>query len=67
MEDENARTTRCVFRPLREKIRLPRIVAIMRACSHKILCHMHRVLNVDEKKLIVQLGEKSRDETLEPN
>jgi len=29
MEDENARTTRCVFRPLREKIRLPRIVAII--------------------------------------
>ena len=32
-----------------------------------ILWHMHGVLNVDEKKLIVQLGEKSRDETFEPN
>jgi hypothetical protein len=27
----------------------------------------HGALNVDEKKLIVQLGEKSRDETFEPN
>jgi hypothetical protein len=28
---------------------------------------MHGTLNVDEKKLIAQLGEKSRDETFEPN
>ena len=27
--------------------------------SHRILRHMHGVLNVDEKKLIAQLGEKS--------
>ena len=27
---------------------------------------MYEVLNVDEKKLIAQLGEKSRDETFEP-
>ena len=35
--------------------------------SHRILRHMHGVLNVDDKKLITQLGEKSRDETFEPN
>ena len=34
---------------------------------HQILRHMHEVLNIDEKKLIAQLGEKSRDETFEPN
>jgi hypothetical protein len=28
---------------------------------------MHGALNVDEKKLIAQLGEKSRDKTFEPN
>ena len=28
---------------------------------------MHGVLNVDEKKLIAQLGAKSRDETFESN
>ena len=28
---------------------------------------LHRVPNVDEKILITQLGEKSRDETFEPN
>ena len=27
----------------------------------------YEVLNVDEKKLIAQLGEKSRDETFKPN
>ena len=32
-----------------------------------ILRHIHGVLIVDEKKLIAQLGEKSRDETFEPN
>ena len=32
-----------------------------------ILRYMHGILNVDEKKLIVQLGEKSRNETFEPN
>ena len=35
--------------------------------SYRILRYMHRVLNIDEKKLITQLGEKSRDETFEPN
>jgi molybdopterin synthase catalytic subunit len=30
------------------------------------LAHMYGVLNIDEKKLIVQLGGKSRDETLKP-
>ena len=34
---------------------------------HRILRHMHGVLNVDEKKLITQLGEKSRDETFKHN
>jgi len=50
---------------------------IIRAClvpkifctvpSHRILRHMYEVLNVDEKKLIAQLSEKSRNETFEPN
>ena len=35
--------------------------------SHRILRHIHGVLNIDEKKLITQLGEKSRDETFKPN
>ena len=35
--------------------------------SYRILRHMHGVLNVDGKKLIAQLGEKSRDETFKPN
>ena len=35
--------------------------------SHRILRHMYGVLNVDEKKLIAQLGEKLRDERFEPN
>ena len=35
--------------------------------SHRILRHIHGVLNVDEKKLIAQLGKKSRDEPFEPN
>ena len=35
--------------------------------SHRILWHMYEVLNVDEKKLIAQLGEKSQDETFESN
>jgi hypothetical protein len=28
--------------------------------------HIYRALNVDEKKLIAQLGEKLRDESFEP-
>ena len=35
--------------------------------SHQILRNMYGVLNVDEKKLITQLGEKSRAKTFEPN
>jgi hypothetical protein len=35
--------------------------------SHRILRHMYEALNVDEKKLIVQFGWKSRDERFEPN
>ena len=35
--------------------------------SHRILRHIHGVLNIDEKKLIAQLGEKSRDKTFESN
>ena len=35
--------------------------------SHRIFGRMHGALNIDEKKLIEQLGEKSRDETFEPN
>jgi len=35
--------------------------------SHRILRHMHGSLNIDEKKLIAQLGEKSRDESFKPN
>ena len=35
--------------------------------AHRILRHMHGVLNVDEKKLIAQLSEKSRDKTFKPN
>jgi hypothetical protein len=31
-----------------------------------MLRHMQEALNVDEKKLITQLSEKSRDETFEP-
>ena len=34
---------------------------------HQILWHMYGVLNVDEKKLIAPLSEKSRDETFKPN
>jgi hypothetical protein len=29
--------------------------------------HFHEVLNVDEKKIIVQFLEKSRDESFKPN
>jgi len=35
--------------------------------SHRILRHMHRVLNIDEKKLIAQFEWKSRDECFKTN
>jgi hypothetical protein len=35
--------------------------------SHRMFGHMHGALNVDEKKLIVQFGWKSRDEFFKPN
>jgi hypothetical protein len=35
--------------------------------SHRILERMHGALNIDEKKLIAQLGNKSRDEIFKPN
>ena len=35
--------------------------------SHRILRHMHGVLNIDEKKLIAQFGWKSRDECFKTN
>ena len=35
--------------------------------SHRILWHMHGVLNIDEKKLIAQFSAKSRDESFKPN
>jgi len=35
--------------------------------SHRIFGRMHGALNIDEKKLITQFGEKLRDETFEPN
>jgi hypothetical protein len=35
--------------------------------SYRIFGRMYGALNVDEKKLIAQLSEKSSDETFEPN
>jgi hypothetical protein len=35
--------------------------------SYRILRHMYRVLNIDEKKLITQFDWKSRDESFKPN
>jgi hypothetical protein len=35
--------------------------------SHRMFGHMHRTLNVDEKKLITQFGRKPRDESFEFN
>jgi hypothetical protein len=35
--------------------------------SHRILRHMHGVLNIDEKKLIAQFGWKSRDKCFKTN
>ena len=35
--------------------------------SYRILRYVHGTLNIDEKKLIAQFDEKSRDEHLEPN
>ena len=35
--------------------------------SHRIFGRMHGALNIDEKKLISQLSEKSRDEIFESN
>jgi hypothetical protein len=35
--------------------------------SHQIFGHIHGALNIDKKKLIIQLGRKSRDESFEPN
>ena len=35
--------------------------------SHRILRHIHGVLNIDEKKLIAQFGWKSRDECFKTN
>jgi hypothetical protein len=41
---------------------------VLQYLSHQILRHMHRVLNVDErKKLITQFNCKSRDKSFEPN
>ena len=35
--------------------------------SHQILRYVYGVLNIDEKKLIAQLGWKLRDERFKPN
>jgi len=35
--------------------------------SHQILRYMHGILNIDEKKLIVQFGWKSRDKCFKTN
>jgi hypothetical protein len=35
--------------------------------SHRMFRHMHGLLNVDEKKLIVQFGWKPGDKSFKPN
>jgi hypothetical protein len=44
------------------------VLKFFRFClSHQIFGRMHGVLNIDEKNLIAQLDEKSRDESFKPN
>jgi len=40
---------------------------VLQYLSHQILRYVHGALNVDEKKLIAQFGEKLRDERFKPN
>ena len=35
--------------------------------SHRIFRHMHEVLNIDGKKLIIQFGRNLRDESFKPS
>jgi hypothetical protein len=35
--------------------------------SHRMFGHIHKALNIDEKKLITQFGRNPRDESFESN